>query len=335
MAFLLTLLACTPEAVDPPVPTDETGLSHTGEPAPVEVVDMATYLQACERELGPLPAFSCADAVEVPITVTDASGTRVVTALDQLEDGFRCDRSSIGGCAPYTRIGATTNARGSNLVFGCRNYGADPAFDQINAIFTSPTTGATCFFSTRHRDEVYGDGANLPRPGSDADLAFSELPFWYTLDDLRQSACVECHDNDAILHNPWVRQVDVLPVGGPLAPYWRVAEGVLADGGSPFWATPSRDLIHPATAPCRQCHRLSERHSCVLAKEATGREPRGLTTEWFRTSYPENRWMSTFDHDELLAAWPTEAAWEAAWGEAADAIDACCSADPPAGCFAP
>jgi hypothetical protein len=227
---------------------------------------------------------------------------------------------------------SSTNA-GTNIVFGCRNYGDDPAFDQLNVIMSSPTTGGTCFLSTKHRDEQYGDGLQIPRPGSLEDLSwFPDRPFWYTLDDLKGSACMDCHDNDAILHNPWIRQVDVLPEGDPLGPYWLVAHDVLKSGGLPGWQTP-RDLVHPATAPCRACHRLAERRSCELAREATGRRPRGLTTQHFQATYPQNRWMNTFDHDELLSDWPTLADWEADWGVAADAIEACCGDDPPAGCF--
>jgi len=299
----------------------------------IPVVDMASYLRACEAELGPWPDFDCAQGVEVPITVSTDQGTTVISSLSQLEEGFRCDRSSIGGCAPGTRIGSITNSSGSHFVFGCRNYDEDLAFDQINLIATEPSTGATCFFSTRHRNEAYGIGEAIPRPGSPEDLGwFGEESFWYRFDQLQQSPCLECHDNDPILHNPWIRQVDVLPQLSPLGPYVVVAQEALVEGGSPLWSSP-RNLVHPATDPCTVCHRITDRRSCDLALEATGREPRPLTSSYFLQTYPYSRWMPVFDDGERESAWSTEAEWEAAWGAASDAVERCCTTDPERDCF--
>lgn len=310
------LAACAPE----------TAPSAT---APTSITDNAGYLAACEEALGPWPVMSCKDAVEVPITVTDADGTRVVRSLADLEGGIRCDRASIGGCAPGTRIGATVNERGATFAFGCRNYDDDLAFDQINVIATLPGDGATCFFDTHAGEQRFLGTTVLPRPGSAEDTDRFGDPFWRPFEELQGSPCLQCHDNDAILRNPWVEQTGVLPTGDPDGPYWLVAHEELMEGDA-LWQPP-RMLADPDAAPCLACHRLGERRSCTLALEAVGRVPRGLTTRWYQTTWPEDHWMPTFDLGEVYAS---EDDWDADYGAAADAIERCCVDDPPPGCFA-
>lgn len=325
---VLLLAACAgPSPTAPGDDDDDTAMS-----API--ADMAGYLAACEAELGPWPGIDCRDAVEVPITVTDAGGTRTVTSLADLEDG-RCDRSSIGGCAPGTRVDAFTTETGATFAYGCRTYDDDPAYDQVNVVWTMPGDGATCFLSTKHADQRYGDGSDVPRPGSDEDVAWDDegRPFWYTFPDLQGSACLDCHENDPILRNPWIEQVGVLPVGDPLGPFHLVANEELLQGDA-LWQ-PSRKLADPDLAPCLECHRLGERRTCTLALEATGRVPRGLTTTFFATTWPYDHWMPEIGHDELLALYPTEADWDAEFGAAADALERCCADDAPDSCFTP
>lgn len=317
------IAACAPSTTSPPADSSA---------APVEVTDLASYLAACEAELGPWPQLDCRDTVEVPITVTNASGTTVVTHTSQLEDGAKCDRSSIGGCAPGTRVGVAVNERGANTFFACRSYNDSPGFDEINVVWTLPETGATCFFGTPPEPDRYGEGHDLPRPGSPEDVAFGAIPFWKTLEDLQGGDCLSCHDNDPVLRNPWIEQTGIVPPGNPLGPYHLVAHDVLQAGVEQNWQPP-RMVVHPDAAACLQCHRIGEGRSCRLALEATNRDPRGLTTRWFVETWPINHWMPSHDPDQLVQSYPTEQAWEEAFGLAADTLAACCSDAPPEGCF--
>ena len=98
----LLLLACDrggdsvpPDSIDPPV----------------QVVDMATYVQRCEQVLGSWPTFDCSMGTEVPITVTDMArppGTRFsITCRMCSKSAATRERSSI---VPIkTKHGIATN----------------------------------------------------------------------------------------------------------------------------------------------------------------------------------------------------------------------------------
>lgn len=299
--------------------------------APVEVVDMASYLARCEQLLGPMPQIDCQAGTEIPITVTDSQGTRSVGHSSELEGGSRCDKPSVAGCGWGSRLGVVQNAQGTNWIFTCRNYDDDPTFDQLNLIATDPESGQTCFLSTKHRDNDFGTGQDLPRPGSEADLAyFEDRSYWYTLEDLGRASCLVCHDNDAILRNPWIEQPGLLPVGAPLGPYEIVAQDALQALNAPDWAFP-QDITHPDAAACTQCHRLGTGRSCNLALRATG-QSRGLRTAEM-SSYPASHWMPHLGVEQILESYPTQADWEATFGLAADTLADCCSEQPSADCF--
>ncbi|MCB9677996.1 MAG: hypothetical protein H6737_23050 [Alphaproteobacteria bacterium] len=324
---LLALLACAGPGLESPV---DTALPPA---APVEDAafeDMAGYVAACEAVLGPVPSLSCASAIEVPITVTDASGVHPVASSADLEDGTRCDRPSVGGCGAGTRIGVEQNDAGTSFVYGCRNYDDDPAFDQINVVATNDG-GLTCFFSTRHRANAFADGVALPHPGSGATVpGLPGQPFWYTLEEQLGSPCVECHDNDPLLRNPWVDQAGNVPELDPLRPYRLVGADRLAQGA---WHVPP-DIVHPDTAPCRACHRLAAGYSGCFMSEVAGGRGRGLRTAAY-SAWPLSVWMPHRDPGVLVAGYPTESDWESAFGGAMDALGDCCSETPDPACFAP
>ncbi|MFT5582628.1 MAG: hypothetical protein ACI9VR_000204 [Cognaticolwellia sp.] len=77
--------------------------------APIEVVDMASYLARCEQVLGPMPQIDCQSGAEIAVTVTDAQGTRAVTHSSELESGARCDKPSVAGCGWGSRLGVVEN----------------------------------------------------------------------------------------------------------------------------------------------------------------------------------------------------------------------------------
>ncbi len=334
----LPLAGCPQDRPIPLFDTDsdaDTDSDPAGDP-PVETATFDTYagyVAACEAVLGPVPELTCQTGTTVvPVTATTADGTvRTAESSADLLNG-RCDRPSVGGCGAGTRLGRVDNEQGTHFVYGCRNYDDDPAIDQINVVATDPGSGVSCFFSTRHRDNAYGTIDVLPHPGSDATVPGSDEPFWYTYDQLLGSPCNECHDNDALLRNPWVMQVDVVPEPDPLRPYRLVGADLLRTEGQ--WHPPE-DIVHADTAPCRACHRLSAGYSgCFMAQSAGGRV-QGLRTDAY-ASWPESVWMphpEWDDPDALLALYPDQTAYEAAFGPALDALEACCSDDPPSECF--
>lgn len=302
---------------------------------PVQVVDMATYLQRCEQLLGSWPTFDCTMGTEVPITVTDDQGTHTVTSSADLQDGWRCDKPSIATCWTGARVGTVTSETGAAWTFACRSYDDDPTgYEQLNLIATDPDTGTTCFFNTPHHDVSF-DGQDLPRPGSPEDLTYfgDDTPFWYTLDRLGGASCLPCHDNDALIQNAWAAQVE-LPERDLFAAYGVVAQDVLIEL-SDDWRFQDQ-LIHPDAAPCTRCHRLSAGRGCKLAVNATGRwtgTPRN--SAHYTDTYPANRWMPHFNQADLQAAYPTLQDWEDTFGDAADTIRDCCDDLESEACWAP
>ncbi len=318
--FLTLLLACDKDVQDsaPTLP-------------PVDVVDMASYLARCEQVLGPMPQIDCQSGTEIAVTVTDEQGTRAVTHSSDLEGGARCDKPSVAGCGWGSRLGVVENDQGTSWIFTCRNYDDDPAFDQLNLIATDPESGQTCFLSTKHRDNDFGAGDAPPRPGSPEDLAwFPDRSYWYTLEDLGRASCLVCHDNDAVLRNPWIEQPGLLPIGAPLGPYEIVAQQALLELNPSDWAYP-QDIAHPDAAACTQCHRLGAGRSCDLALRASGQN-RGLRTSAM-SSYPQSHWMPHLNASQTLQDYPTEDDWKQVFGLAAETLADCCSEAPSEDCF--
>ena len=294
--------------------------------APSVVVDQASYTAACEALLGTLPPLRCADGELVPVTVTRDGHAQVVTRLADLEDGFRCDRpSGLSGCVPGSRLVVSQTSRGVPVVLVCRQYDEHPGdadrYDQIGVIASDPASGATCFWSTPEDGLRRGDP--VPRPGSPDDVGWGERSFWYTWEELKGNACVACHDHDAWVQDPWIQGFGV-PAGRPDR-YHVVAQAALG------WTFPD-DLVHPDAAPCASCHPL-RRGSCELSMDATGRTTWTMPVSSAAMTWPASRWMDSYDPAVMAARYPSEAAWEAQWGAAADTIAACCTGTLVEGCW--
>jgi len=308
-------------------------------PTPMPVTDLASYLAACEDALGPFPDFVCEEGTEIPITVTDSAGTTTTVVFESdLENGALCDRPlGVGGCLPGSRVGTKTNALGSTFTFVCRSYQfrapGTVLYDDLGVIAQNPATGDACFFAMPIDGHEF-DGTDIPRPGTQEDAEFfPDRPFWYTLPQIADAACTQCHDNDPYIHTPAIEQTGQVP-SQPLIPYQIVAASELNDLGSTSVWSPSRRLVAPAAAPCVGCHRLGERFTCDLAQYAAGRTGAlwGAGTE-FR-EWPRSHWMDTFDDGALASRFATEAEWDAVYGEAVDTITDCCNSPSTPGCWA-
>ncbi len=190
--------------------------------------NFASYVQACEKALGPIPKLDCSEIDEVVIWTRDASGAPVrVTDEDipgksmRFKKGMNCVNPSLAGppdarCMPFARIGALPGTFEASVVWlaDCRR--ADlllplnaPTYESIGMIGHNRETGATCFFDTkRHPQGVVGK--NVPNPNVKLNPSGAPAPeqFWLTPREIGSSEgtrCVRCHSA-----YPWLRTPPVL-----------------------------------------------------------------------------------------------------------------------------
>ena len=184
--LIITLDACKKEAHDITIPI-RTALDHA---------------YACEDVLGPLPKFSCADAIEVPVTkngvpVSFGSGGDEGAGSSNPND---CDHPWAFGlaCQPGNKVG---RYQGLNID-GTEN--PDVVFitfrrdGGLGVIGYKCSTGETCFFSI-----VDGsDSNNPPKPGEDG---YNNA--WMTPSVVAADKCVNCHMASPFIHSPAVDQL--------------------------------------------------------------------------------------------------------------------------------
>lgn len=160
------------------------------------------YAYECEDVLGPLPAFSCEDAIEVPTTkdgipVTFTGGGEEGSGSSNPDD---CDNPWAFGlaCQTENRVGryqginpdGTENLDVVFITF-CRDGG-------LGVIGHKISTGETCFFSI-----VDGsDPNNPPKPG---ESGYNDT--WMSPDIVAADKCVNCHMASPFLHTPAVDQL--------------------------------------------------------------------------------------------------------------------------------
>ncbi len=168
------------------------------------ILDTRTALQhayECETVLGPLPRFSCADAIEVPSTLNGIPQTYPETEEGNgSPDPNDCDHPWAFGMACQTgnKVGRyqglnPDGSENSDVVFMtfCRDGG-------LGVIGHKLSTGETCFFSIV--DE--GDADNSPIPGEDG---YNEA--WMDPNIVAADNCQNCHMASPFLHTPAVDQL--------------------------------------------------------------------------------------------------------------------------------
>ncbi len=195
------------------------------------------HAQTCARYLGPIPAMSCTEAFDIPITV---DGEPVSGWPDS------CDRPSAltGGCQP-AQVGHSigTYHDGSprpevTFMNFCRDGG-------MGVIGHNSETGATCFFHMSHaaNNEEVHPGSNDP----DYDI------YWQTAEVVAEDNCHGCHQADPWLHSPWIDQVkDPDDPTQPLVPLTATATSPYTIIGEDF-TQPIHDGAPENT--CTSCHR--------------------------------------------------------------------------------
>jgi len=168
------------------------------------VMGMRTALDhayECESVLGPLPRFSCADAVEVPSTLNGIPQTYPITEEGNgSSDPNDCDHPWAFGMACQTgnKVGRynglnTDGSENPDVVFMtfCRDGG-------LGVIGHKFSTGETCFFSIV--DE--GNPINSPIPG---EKGYNDA--WMSPSVVAADKCQNCHMASPFLHSPAVDQL--------------------------------------------------------------------------------------------------------------------------------
>jgi hypothetical protein len=161
------------------------------------------YAYECEDALGPLPKFSCADAIEVPTTkdgvpLTFPGGEEGSGSTDPSD----CDHPWAFGMACQTgnRVGRyqglnVDGSENTDVVFitFCRDGG-------LGVIGYKFSTGETCFFSI-----IDGaDSNNTPLPG---ETGYNDS--WMSPQVVADDRCMNCHMADPFLHTPAIDQLKI------------------------------------------------------------------------------------------------------------------------------
>ena len=183
--LLITLDACKKHPHDITIPA-RTALEHA---------------YACEDVLGPLPKFSCSDAIDVPTTkngipVTFPGGDEGAGSTNP----NHCDHPWAFGmaCQTENKVGRYQglNADGTentDVVFitFCRDGG-------LGVIGYKFSTGETCFFSIK-------DNANPNNPPKPGENGYNEA--WMTPSIVALDNCQNCHMASPFIHSPAVDQL--------------------------------------------------------------------------------------------------------------------------------
>ena len=190
VSFVLTIISCTPHDI-------------TSSYVPVANRTAEVHAYECEDALGPLPRFSCADAVEVPTTkdgvpVTFPGGEEGSGSTDPSD----CDHPWAFGMACQTgnRVGRyqglnVDGSENTDVVFitFCRDGG-------LGVIGYKFSTGETCFFSI-----IDGaDSNNTPLPG---ETGYNDS--WMSPQVVADDRCMNCHMADPFLHTPAIDQLKI------------------------------------------------------------------------------------------------------------------------------
>jgi len=189
VVFIVSMIldACKKEVHDITIPA-RTALDHA---------------YACEDVLGPLPKFSCSDAIEVPTT---KDGVPITSFPGSVEGGIGsanpndCDHPWAFGlaCQPENKVGryqglnidGTENPDVVFITF-CRDGG-------LGVIGYKFSTGQTCFFSIQDN----ANPNNPPKPGEDG---YNNA--WMTPSVVAADKCVNCHMASPFIHSPAVDQL--------------------------------------------------------------------------------------------------------------------------------
>ncbi len=197
----------------------------------------------CEDVLGPLPRFSCADAIEVPTT---KDGVPVTFPEGEEGNGSTnpsdCDHPWAFGMACQTgnRVGRyqglnIDGSENTDVVFitFCRDGG-------LGVIGYKFSTGETCLFSI-----IDGaDSNNTPLPG---ETGYNDS--WMSPQVVADDRCVNCHMADPFIHTPAIDQLRIPNTEALLVPI--TGKGQYSIIGAEFQQPFTTNIQNS----CTTCHR--------------------------------------------------------------------------------
>jgi len=227
--------------VDTDTDTDTDADSDSGLVPPItaEPGTALYHAQQCAQQLGPIPTFSCSDALVIPVTVD---------GVEVFDNGLVCDRPAAfgGGCNVGQRVGRKQGLHHDGrprpevtYVTFCRDGG-------LLVIGYNSENGATCYFSVRDSTDSFGSAPGSEDPGYES--------AWQTPEVVAADGCTGCHQADPFVHSPWIDQVaNPENPDEPLVPLSATVTSpyvVIADG---FTQPPVADL--PGNTCATSCHR--------------------------------------------------------------------------------
>lgn len=195
------------------------------------------YAYECESVLGPLPKFSCDDAIEIPSTKDGVPRTRDSSNPNKCDHPFAfgkpCESGNKVGRYQGLNADSTENPDVVFVTF-CRDGG-------LGVIGHKLSTGETCFFSIVDG----GDPNTPPKPG---ETGYNEA--WMTPSVVAADNCQNCHMASPFLHTPAMDQIQnpantselLVPITGK-EPYTII--------GSEFDQPYTTDIQNS----CTSCHR--------------------------------------------------------------------------------
>ena len=216
------------------------------------------YAKMCESELGVPPKIILDDAVEIPLYV---QGVKTYGNL-----GRQCDnpsflgKATVSGSTLQRHVGRSANGEPMPDVlwisFGRNSsYTHERVIGSVQMIGYNRKTGATAFFESC--DQI-GPWVTLDKktlrmrgtlPGIDDPKQFNRA---FVTPISRDTQCVECHQNDPFITNPFINAAklpgtdeSVVPALDADAPYYVI--------GGENW---DMRTLHIRDNACFECHRV-------------------------------------------------------------------------------
>lgn len=178
----VSLLAVWASCNKEPQPEGRTALEHAYE---------------CEEAFGPLPRFSCEDAIPVPVTKDGVPLTRGSFNPNKCD----CPTAFGKACDLTYRVGRYTglNEDGTSnedvvFITNCRDGG-------LGVIGHKFSTGETCFFHI-NLYTTWAYDSDIPRPG---ETGYNDRWQWPNV--VAHDNCQNCHMAGPFLHSPAVDQL--------------------------------------------------------------------------------------------------------------------------------
>lgn len=267
--------------------------------------------------------LQCANGAEIVIYHTDDDGVLSVVDSDvsTCANPARLNQT----CAPGGRLGQLTHGD-VTVKWICRRnvYSAraadDPSvpYDDVGAILYNMRTGASCWVDDTGAGINDDNWPAMDLTTEDADVA-AWIRYFYAADG---TGCSSCHDNDPFIYTPFLQSV-----GWVTGDYtWGGFSRVGLDGSRTL--VEGLHLVSPEADACTSCHRITSTQTCsswaadsMGTYKGSGTQPSLLVALGDTTSplWEINTWMPVAD------PFPDPDEWEATYGEARDAIQACCA----------